>query len=390
MDNKVVTTILGAVALSGSALAGEVVAPTPAPACESYTCDALKNLGKVYKNKSNPWIQEVKLFGRGQFQYGYVDGSEGDSEGFAEWRRVRLGAEVKFAKFFSAKVRANLEDGGANDHSFGFHSYDEAYLGFDLGKAFNPGFVDKAKLTYGRHKIAIGEDVHTSSKKIKTVERSALTGKVRPDNNVGGRLSLEKGDWEGAFGVFSSDEGNADQLFDDYSGETLVYLSSTHSLDSGELIFDLIVNTDAEQAEDYTNNWAASVAYRTDIWDWDWAFNVVLGDNESDNEDREGFFGGLVIQPSKFIYEDKLELVGRYYFQASSEEEGIRVNSRYSRGALGNDGRGDFHNSVYAGLNYYFCGDRAKIMTGVEYETLSTPDDDNSATTLWSAVRFYF
>ena len=31
---------------------------------------------------------------------------------------------------------------------------------------------DKAGLSYGRHKVAMGHESHTSSKKIKTVERS--------------------------------------------------------------------------------------------------------------------------------------------------------------------------------------------------------------------------
>jgi len=384
--------MIGAAALTGVAYAGPApVEVKEASVAESHTCDALKSIGKLYKNKSNPFIQEVKFFGRAHYQYGYVDGSEAPSEGYSEWRRVRMGSQIKFGQYFSVMVRANLENGGANNHSFEFGGYDETKIGFDIAKAFDNSYFDEASFTFGRHKINMGEDVHVSSKKIKTVERTALTGKIRPDNSTGGAFNLKKGDWEGSFGVFTAAEGDTEALFDDFGSEKYIYVSSTFGLESGDLIFDFILNPDADEADsDYTNNWAASVAYRTEIKDWDFAANVVLGDTESSNTDREGLFYGLVLQPSKFIIEDKLEFVGRYYFQASDGSEGIRANSRYSRDGLGNSGRGDFHQSVYAGLNYYLCGHNAKLMVGVEYETLDTPADDANATTLWSAFRFYF
>ena len=55
-----------------------------------------------------------------------------------------------------------------------------------------------------------------------------------------------------------------------------------------------------------------------------------------------------------------------------------------------NSGRGDSHHSLYAGLNWYLCGHNAKIMTGVEYQTIDTPDGDEDATTLLLAYRMYF
>lgn len=402
MNNKVVTTIIGAAALTGVSYAGEVAAEAPAPTAEFHTCDALKSLGKVYKNSENPWIQEVKIFGRAQFQYGYVDGTNG-SEGFAEWRRLRVGGQVKFANYFDVLVRANVEDGGVNDHDIDFGGYDEAKLGFRLDKAFDLGSFDKVYLTYGRDKIEIGEDVHTSSKKIKTVERTALTGAIRPDNSTGAALTVENGGWTGAFGVFNAegdgrgDGDNRRDLVSDFGDEQFFYFTSGHEISTGELIFDFIFNPNAdEDVNDYSNDWAFSAAYRTELWNWDWAFNGVIAENGTDDDLRDGLFGGIVIQPSKFIWEDKLEFVGRYYFQLSEAEEGISVNSRLS-GQSDDDGdtligdrRGDQHHSIYAGLNYYLCGERAKIMTGVEYEALDTANGGENATTLWTAFRMYF
>jgi hypothetical protein len=53
-------------------------------------------------------------------------------------------------------------------------------------------------------------------------------------------------------------------------------------------------------------------------------------------------------------------------------------------------GRGDEHHSVYGGLNYFLCGHNAKIMAGVEWETLQTMSGDVDALTWWLAWRMYF
>ena len=54
-------------------------------------------------------------------------------------------------------------------------TWDELTLSYS--KKDVAGF-DKAGLSYGRHKVAMGHESHTSSKKIKTVERSPLSNKI--------------------------------------------------------------------------------------------------------------------------------------------------------------------------------------------------------------------
>jgi hypothetical protein len=122
--------------------------------------------------------------------------------------------------------------------------------------------------------------------------------------------------------------------------------------------------------------------------------NALIGDNgDNDNDERTGTFYGFVIMPSYWIIADKLEAVARYSFQASDEDEGIRSNSRYLRRDHGGDvnsGFGDQHQSIYGGLNYLLCGHNAKIMAGVEYETLDTDAGDVDALTWWLAFRMFF
>ena len=48
---------------------------------------------------------------------------------------------------------------------------------------------------------------------------------------------------------------------------------------------------------------------------------------------REGSFYGLVVMPSTYLIDDKLEFVSRYVYQASEGAEGISSNSRYFESA---------------------------------------------------------
>jgi hypothetical protein len=104
-------------------------------------------------------------------------------------------------------------------------------------------------------------------------------------------------------------------------------------------------------------------------------------------------FYGLVVMPSYWVIAEKIEAVVRYSLQVAEEAEGIRSNSRYLRrdhGGAVASGRGDEHHSVYGGLNYFLCGHNAKIMAGVEWETLQTMSGDVDALTWWLAWRMYF
>ncbi len=67
----------------------------------------------------------------------------------------------------------------------------------------------------------------------------------------------------------------------------------------------------------------------------------------------------------------------------------VQAGKRYAQSAGAFKG-GDSTFAVYGGLNYYFAGDRSKIMTGVEWETLDKGGDSIDATTLFAAYRMYF
>lgn len=402
MENKIIKTMIGAVALSGAAIAGDVAETAVAPVATNSGdfCNTLQNFGKLYSNKSNPYIQEVSIFGRFQGQYAYVQGSDVNgndfNRDFEEVRRLRAGMKIKAFNGLQIKGNVNLEDddkptGGTR--KFGYQSFDEFTVSY---KFKDVAGLDALSLSYGRHKVAIGNESHTSSKKIKTVERSPLSNKLYDNRYTGLKIEAESGEMVGTLGIFSLEKND---FVSGWDAGTAVYASTEFKALNGNVLLDLFYNMDQGTTDDELGvgyEWVTSAAWTGKLADWDLMVNVALGDNgDSSNADREGAFYGLVIMPSKYIIEDKVEFVTRYQFQGSSEDEGIRTNSRYvRRSELGSTdlggGRGDSHHSIYAGLNYFFCGHNSKIMTGVEYETLGAQDGDVDATTLWLAYRMYF
>ena len=107
--NLLNSSVATAIALSGSALAGDVIAEAaaPAPSNNGDWCAGFKTVGKFYENEDATFIQSLKFFGRFQYQYAHIDGENGAgdsfSEGIDEVRRFRFGSEIKFLNGFKLK-----------------------------------------------------------------------------------------------------------------------------------------------------------------------------------------------------------------------------------------------------------------------------------------------
>ena len=406
--SKIAGLVAGGMITFGVTLAGdEVGAPKEVlePVETRDWCDAFDWLGTPVIKDDNPFIQELKFFGRLQWQWASVDGDDvkGDSfdETFTEWRRMRIGAQAKVFNYFTLKGNIGLmldrrPVGGSTD--FGYQAFDELKVTADIGKMFGTGYFDALKLTYGRQKFKFSEEVHTSSKKIKTLERSAIANKVYgPARPSGFTLDAEKDDWSYTLGLF----GEVDrETIGWYDNGFAYYLSLGYqATDTAEYIFDAVwadYDERTDLIENFGYDWALSLAGRYEFGEkWEFMWNLIYGDNAGGG-DRSGDFYGLVLMPSYWILDDTLEAVFRYQFGGSEEDEGIRVNSRYLRRAEAideadvNGGRGDEHHSFYAGLNWYLCGHNLKIMTGIEYDTLDTPEGDLDAWTYFIGGRTYF
>ena len=180
---RLARTLLGLAAAGGAALAGEetVAQELPPPSGECDWCQCLTDkLGQpLYQNKDAMLIQAVRLFGRAQFQFAVIDGEDvnGDefSNTFEEIRRLRLGVDLQALKYFKLHANANFAHDltpAGGDRDMGYHSLDVGVVSLNAGALLGSGFVDTLTLSYGRQKVALGQEVKTSSKRVKTVERS--------------------------------------------------------------------------------------------------------------------------------------------------------------------------------------------------------------------------
>lgn len=393
MTKNVLTMAASAAVLTNFATAGDFTETLEAPAAVSSFCDYLTGGVKLYKDSSNPFIQEVSFFGRAQYQVGYADGSAelGDFSGYGDnLRRLRVGTKIKFLQDFELKVNANLTKNNPRSKNawrnpeFGYSSLDEAKLTYKAGDV--AGF-EGVKVSYGRHKHTLSGESHHSSKKLKTVERSNIANYFYDSSRPSGlTLSGVKGNYEIKLGLYSAIEAK-DELTGDY-GETAYYLN----VQNGGWNFDLFFNGNDDSNENEFENvdWGTSLAYETEVAGWDLFLNGIYGEN---NDGADVY--GLVIMPSKFIIEDKLEAVFRYQFAGASEDAlNAGSSSRGIRAIAKKDGvstsKGDKNHTIYAGLNYYFCGHNSKAQFGVEHETLKGDGEDLDGTTIWAAYRMYF
>lgn len=389
-------------------------------------CDRYKGIGKLYSNPDNPFIQEVKVFSRLQYQWGYVDGRTidgGSTRKFHydqdEFRRMYAGGSVKLLQHLLLSGQANYFDDdkarGGDSRGIEFQHMWDLYGKFNLGSAFGLDAFDALQVGYGAREVNMSAEWNVSSKNIKTVERSAISNKIWPfdlefSNPTGAWLEGKNGEltWHG--GVFSTTQEDFIAQWDDgqlYYLKLLYDITGCTGADVSDLLWTVFYQ-DVEEGDEALADgveWATSFSLRYGRGLWEVLLEGIYGNNgdvtaggSAKSDERQGDFWGLVVLPTYWIVKDKLEAVARYQYEGSDESQGIRIYSRYARRAdsdidvdLLNGGRGDEHHSAYAGLNYYFCGNNAKVMAGIQYDDISS-EGDNVFTgwTTFLAFRTYF
>ncbi len=402
---KLLPIALGlALGLQISALAGPDAAPVQTAASHPGDwCSWLQSEpGTLYKNAENPILQGFQIGGRFQYQAAYLDGEDVNGRDFNdtydEYRRVRIEAKTDFLKFFSANIKLNLVNDGrpaGNDLDWGYDTFDEAVFSFDIKKALGAGPLDVLKLNYGRFQLKMTEEVHMSSREIYTFERSAIANKLFASNNrpTGVTVDAALGKWSGTLGLFSGEDDS--EFIGGWNDGQAYYLSLANEMsDEWRLVLDLVAN-DESGADDFLGyDWAAALNAIYDKDRYGAVSTLACGENNGDGT-QGGSFHALMVMPYYWILEDRLQAVLQYQYAGASESEGIRTNSRYVRsqhssGVDVNNGRGDELHTLYAGLNYHICGDNLKIMTGIEYASLDTPDGDVNALTYLVGFRTFF
>ena len=365
-------------------------------------CAKLRDFGKFYDNPESSGLQNAKLFLSYMHQFGYVDGKDKNGLSFddsmEETRRFWMGLQGKFADYWKFKAVSQLSNDRHNYpassagsyRQWGHETFRSANLTFDAGSFWEISSVDALEIGYGRRSARMADEWQRSAYLTNALERSDFSNKLWPSDKENGNPLAAWIKWKQ--GIHSFDTAVFSGTYDDYVGgwkdSTMYYASWSGDFSEGSG-FDTkdfwisFYSQDSTTSEDRLakgNDYAIAFVNRLARGPWALHTSIGFGNNGPQTSSaRGGDFGGIVAMPMYWLQEDRLKLVLRYQYEGSDEAEGIRLNSRYARVAEARDstldinsGRGDDHHSIYAGLNYYFCGENLKLISGIQYDDLSS------------------
>jgi phosphate-selective porin OprO/OprP len=368
---------LSPVAFAGSKTVKEIVPPTTEEK-ESCFIDPIWDLATIVDNKEASVLQYFGLNGRYQGQYYWLDSNEGDNDDW-EHRRSRVGFEATIFNDFDIYTSFNLSfDGG----DF-FDNTDEAYVKWKPSKAFN--------LTLGKSKPMITQEYRTSSRYIITFERSQIVGQTVPEKLWGGQISGEYNNFLYEVGLFSGAADEDNYALPTSDGGLAGLVSLGYDFEDGGIVRAEWFWQDGDEENNYVKPFdnVFSVSYEGEFLDDKLGFvaNAIYGEGQSNDR---GDIWGIVLMPSYYVTE-QLQVVARYTFADGDSDDALSLQSRYEREAVDLvSSRAGQYQSAYAGVNYYICGQRLKVMAGVEYATASREEHDFESWTALTGVRLYF
>ncbi len=404
--------------LSGSFLLLASLSLGALPVTADDFCADWREWSTLYRSKDTA-VSLVKLYGMAQYQIGYVDGTDSAGKSFSdaqhEFRRIWLGGDVNFLHGFVFKNVFSItqgKDAATDDQDIGFKHFRNLSLSYDFTKT--PGSTldfKRLELGYGRRSLKVADEWQKSATHFDPVERSAFSNKLWPTDEggshpVGVWVRATRGSEDVQLGVFSTTH---DDVLPGWNDGILLYGEWAHKLAAGTR-FDkreIAINgfsQDARATDDQLARgveWGAAAILRLHGGPWEIDSTIGAGENGDDaNVKREGGFWGVSLMPMYWLVEDKVKLVTRYQYQHAYQAQGIRLNSRYARSADARGeanlkltgGRGDRHHNLYLGLNYFFCGDNLKLVSGIEYDDIETANGINvfKGWTASSALRMFF
>jgi phosphate-selective porin OprO/OprP len=376
----------------------------------------------LYKDDSNPILQEFSLQGRLQVQYADGDSNghfdiedyKADGKDEAVWgdhieaRRARFGFKSKWFQSWKFEGQINVDTDGLDGTSYDHTLYKDLY---DLYITYAPS--DALNVSVGKTKVKFSREQEISSKEIITVERSLLSNLLFPGELTGAWVSGKgiQDHWLYELGIYGSDRARE---FSDFNTGAVVLgkvgydYSSQAGLDSAIVSFHYMHNSEPGYGAEQTDSnfkpsnspsFKDSIALTNDIThgrfglttDVIYGFGFV-GDAEQNGKikaiDQSDVFGISLI-PSYFIA-DGLQLVGRLQWATSQDSDDLSLPGRYENYAPPKPKKdtGDSYTSAYVGLNYYLYGHKLKLMNGLEYSKMGGGEYDGY--TFFSGLRFSF
>lgn len=373
--------------LVAAAIPAVIFSPERSEAEENRSFEELWNFATLYKNESNPILQEFKLRGRYHGQYHVVDGHQ-DTEDDWEDRRSRFGFD---AKLFEKKVDVRV-DFQSND---GFRDlYDglvDAYI------KWRP--ADGLAITLGRTKPLIGYyDFLQSTNAQPTFDRSQIFNQLSIDRVTALTFEGTAGNFTWQAGIYSNslddDRNDLDQAFGEFNGGWSYSLgvgydfSKALNVQKADFRIDWL-HSDRDADSDVLNRYDDVIS--STFWVQDGVWSVVAeGFYATGGDGADGNVFGAFVQGTYDIVPEKVQLVGRYSFAFGDGKQSVRRQTRYE--SLVVDARGDQYHALYLGGQYFINGDKLKLMAGAEYSRLDggPRDREFKGVTYLTGVRFSF
>ena len=386
----------------------------------------------LYKDENNPILQEFSLQGRLQIQYAAGDSEDGHFgiENFKnsspanrqtvwgdrfEARRSRIGIKSRWYQNWKVEgqIDANTNEGASNI----YRDIYDFYVTYAPSDAFN--------VTVGKTKVKLSREQEISSKDIVTLERSLLSNQLFP-GELTGIMTNGKGIyeyWSYELGVYGSDRAQAFSEFNQGAvilGKIGYDYSSQSGLDSAIASFQYMHNTEPGyrgenvEPEFYASTSPAftdSIALTNDITQGRFGLttDILYGFGYEGTAEQAGKIKdinqsdvfGISMIPTYFVA-DGFQLVGRVQWATGGDAgpgtTNLGLPNRYEKWAPNVIQNGDSYTSFYFGVNYYFYGNKLKIMNGIEYSMMDgglanakkgqTTNYDGY--TFFSGLRFYF
>lgn len=326
---------------------------------ESKTlAERLENLGRLYKNDDNPFIQEWWFLGRYHGQY-YSADEDGASQDDWENRRFRIGSQARL--FEKLTLHAQMVSG---------FDMDPFYNGFtELWSQWE--FDDLFAITVGQQKHRFTHDRNVSSRYINTLERSLLVNMFNADYTPAVTASGSADKFAYYTGLFSNATSpDIWEAFTEYDSGYSLLASATWNVEEQIDLDEASLNacylySDANQNATNLNRYRDGLSVALILTE---GAGSLVSEALVGSGSEQGDAIGINIQPGYFLTE-KLQLATRYQLAAADEDDGLLAQRRYEQ-TVGLE-RGDLYQSGYAGLNYYLAGHRIKFMNGIECASMN-------------------
>lgn len=428
IQNKIA---LGAISLAAAlnATAGTVMVETKNPITEEAIvtkdekswCEKLWEIPVLYKNEDNPYIQEFALQGRLQTQFAYGspendnldDFDTGDVADFNRWgdievRRFRLGFKAKLFRQFKLEGQINVNP-----------DFDAFYRDlYDLYLIWAPN--DNISFGAGKEKVKFTQEQTISSKEILTFERSLLANQVFAGELTGAWVRGKQGDLDYSVAAYANDRQREFSRFDFGSDSTTATgaredtgilavakigynLGTAMGVEKMHVGIDYQYNSQPGTGADFKSGlgrvgiassprYNHTVAINADFAQGPYSVNAeAIYANNDNSPTAQGNAYGFQIMPAVFVAKS-LQLVTRFQHAQSDGPVGLTLPGRYDA-LSGANTTGDDYYAIYAGLNYYLCGHKLKVMTGVEYARMdgeANNGNDYEGITYLVGARMFF